>query len=150
MKQRFVVLAIALAAGAAGAQQLYRCGSTFSQQPCGPDATVVPSAGVAQPNPLPPDVPAGPGVEQAAKAACVDRLRRDVTFRDPDSVKVGLVDRKGVFRHGLLGKPVRVYRLAVNAKNGYGGYTGEQAYMCFTDLANERDVLLVQRLDDVR
>jgi hypothetical protein len=39
MKQ-IVFLTLALAAAGAGAQQVYRCGSSYSQQPC-PGATVV-------------------------------------------------------------------------------------------------------------
>lgn len=87
---------------------------------------------------------------EAAKTACVSRLRADIPFRDPDSVKVAAVERRGLFQHRLIGKTVRVYRLSVNATNAFGGWTGARPYMCFTDPADERLVLAVQDLEDVR
>lgn len=77
-------------------------------------------------------------------------LFRDVKFRDPESVRIGTIERRGIFRPAALGRDARAYRLQVNAKNAHGGYTGEQTYYCFTDLADERKALLVQALDDVR
>ena len=46
-----VLLSLAMLATTAQAQQMYRCGNTFSQQPCGPDATAVGS----KPAPQKPD-----------------------------------------------------------------------------------------------
>lgn len=143
-----ILTAVALlAAGPVMAQQMYRCGSTFSQQPCGADAKAVPMQGVPQPVVAPPDTPASPEVVEAAKAACAARLKTDLAWKDPDSVKIGAVERRKTWHAPIDGKtvPARIYVLRVNAKNSYGGYTGEQPYLCNLDLG-EKTVLSIQPL----
>ena len=50
LQMKYLPLALALLlAGPVGAQKMYRCGSTFSQQPCGADAKVIETQGVAPP-----------------------------------------------------------------------------------------------------
>lgn len=47
-------------------------------------------------------------------------------FKDPDSVKINGMEPVGTT--GSNGGPL--YVLHINAKNSYGGYTGETAYFC--------------------
>jgi hypothetical protein len=139
-------LALALA-GPAAAQQMYRCGSTFSQQPCGADAKVIDTPGVVQPMVVP-DLPVSPETIEAASAACVAGLWKSFSFRDPDSVKIGAIRRgtAGMTVFGDRRVATRAYSMRVNAKNGYGGYTGEQLYICYVDPKDERTVLNIRNL----
>lgn len=136
---RFLIPLALAAALPVGAQTMYRCGSSFSDHPCVPGQVPV----VTAPAVRPVDPPVSQEVEDAAKAACVARLTRDIQFRDADSVKVLGVQRRGILRGDGSTPPTRVYQMSVNAKNAYGGYTGPKEYFCHTDPANERTVLLV-------
>lgn len=132
---KYLALAVLALSLPAAAQQMYRCGNTFSQQPCGANATVIATPGVSQPAVLPVDnVPADPATVSAAKAACVASIR--ASLRDPESMKVSDIQRRQIdwleplppFR-----TPARVYLADVNAKNAFGGYTGEQRWACLFD-----------------
>lgn len=143
----FLLLALA-AALPAGAQTMYRCGAAFSDKPCGPGQQVIaapaPAAQTARPQAqAAPDTQVTPEVRRAAEAACTARLTKDVSFLDPDSVRVTSVSRRGVLQIG--GQPLRVYGMRVNAKNGYGGYAGEKDFLCLADPADERLIVLVKR-----
>lgn len=133
---------VLLAALPVGAQQMYRCGNAFSQLPCGKDQAVI-GAPAAPPVA---DLPASPETVAAASAECRVRLMHDVAFRDPDSVKIGRVDRRRTTGITVAGRPAtaRVYVLQVNAKNAFGGYTGDKPFFCYTDPADERAVFFVQ------
>lgn len=145
---RIIIFALTLAAsGAAGAQGIYRCGTTFSETPCGPGSiTIQPAAATTSPQaalPPLPDTTASPETVSAAKAACVAALIANL--KDPDSLKLGTVERRGPW-YAYVGDqrvPARAYSVNANAKNTYGGYTGEKAYLCSVDLATERTVLAI-------
>jgi len=62
-----VLLAMAAFPALASAQQMYRCGSTYSQTPCGPTATAT-----RTPSDVPPDKAAG----SQAGAACTAQFAR--------------------------------------------------------------------------
>lgn len=126
MKYRFVVLALAVAAGSAGAQQMYRCGNTFSQQPCGPGAAAIPSGGVAQPS-------APPAAEaiSAIETDCRTWITRVPAWKDPESVRIGPITRAELVTRD--GRMLRAYRVMVNGKNSYGGYAGERPFVCYAD-----------------
>lgn len=143
----FVAALCALSGGPVAAQQMYRCGTTFSQQPCGPAAVAVAAPGVPQPQVAPPDTQASPETVEAAKAACVARLRTDVAWKDPESLRIGAVERRKTWHAPIDGKavPARIYVVRVNARNSYGGYSGEQPFMCNMDLS-EKTVLSIQPL----
>lgn len=146
--RHIILAALVCVAAPVGAQAVYRCGNTFSQQPCGPGATVPESH---QPRPgtfitAPPlDAPASPEVVAAAKAACAARLRQDVEFKDPDSVKVLGIERAGFVPVPNGEARLRVYLMRVNAKNSYGGYVGPKDYLCYVDRADERLAVLVRQ-----
>lgn len=145
---RTILLSLTLVvSGAAGAQGIYRCGNTFSEQPCGPGAITIQPA---RPAPAPqstlgplPDTPASPETVAAAKAACVAAVR--AKLKDPDSLKLGAVERRGTW-YAYVGDqrvPARAYAVNANARNSYGGYTGERTYLCSMDLATETTILVI-------
>lgn len=146
-----ILAALACVAAPVGAQTMYRCGNTFSQQPCGPGAEVIesqkprPGAYVTAPpiaRPAALDLPAPADVVDAAKASCVDRLRKDIAFKDPDSVKVLGIERRGL--QTVAGQQLRLYVMRVNARNSYGAYSGEKDFFCLADRADERVTILVR------
>jgi len=139
-----ILLATFVVASSASAQ-IYKCGNSFSQMPCGPDAKVIAApAHKDSPLPIPPDLPAAPDVVAKAKASCEQAVRQ--RMKDPESARIKDVRRGETAswcRHGP--EPVRYYWMTVNAKNSYGGYVGEQSYRCAMDI-NEQTVLGVAQL----
>jgi len=117
-------------AALSSAQTMYRCGNTFSQQPCGQDAKEVAIQGVPQPRRLPPmpvDEPASPEVVAAARSMCETAITGQL--KDPDSARFEAPIRLGLRRtpDGII---LRDYMIYVNAKNSYGGYTGSKRWTC--------------------
>jgi hypothetical protein len=114
-------------------QQMYRCGNTFSQQPCGPDATAIKSQGVLQP-PAPDVHGHGEKVERM-KALCREALIRVPAWKDRDSLKIGPVHRGSAEVRTIGGSPqvVRTYATTINSKNSYGAYEGEKAAACYVN-----------------
>ena len=171
---RLALLSITLAStGVCSAQAVYRCGSTYSQQPCAPDARKV-DIKVADPcdseanrwksecynRPRRTDAASEKHVSELAagiKAAedenekTVDKMRFQIpapqqvasnktkclekissSLKDPDSAKFGSVIRIGpeLDRIERVSVPRFWYSVMVNAKNSYGGYTGEKTHIC--------------------
>lgn len=170
----FLFLAISLTSAIGHAQQVYRCGSTFSQQPCGPDAKLIgkPPVTTAAPRtapavfPVPVPVPVSSGSDElaklrypvpdvvpldtvvaASKGLCEKGAR--AALKDPESARVTDVVRTGAGNHYHLatGRVVTgsQYTLKVNAKNSYGGYTGVKMWSCVLTL-DESKLLFVQEL----
>jgi hypothetical protein len=146
MRRTACLLALLIAAGAAGAQTMYRCGSTYSQAPCGPDAQQIGARPKAAPNPAPVSAAAGPKKvldtipedpvkAEAMRAQCREWITRVPAWKDRDSVKVGEIKRAGLAMREVAGREqrVRAYATVVNAKNGFGGYGGERLAICWTD-----------------
>lgn len=136
--RRLIALAFLLAAGTAGAQTMYRCGNTFSQEPCGPGATEIKAAGV--PQPIVDTVKEDPAKTAAMGAACQEYLTRAPAWKDRASVRVSGVQRGRLADATIAGKTtrVRMYGAIVNAKNGFGGYSGERLALCYTDVAETK------------
>jgi hypothetical protein len=120
-----------LLAATVSAQGLYRCGNTFSDQPCGPGAKVLVAPTETQRPPVKPaDIP--PSSEQiAANAATCERQTRSL-LKDPESARIKDISRAGTALQYRSGKNFYGidYRMNVNAKNSYGGYVGEKLYAC--------------------
>jgi hypothetical protein len=136
---RVIALALSLlAASAAGAQTMYRCGNTFSQQPCGPAAVEIKAPGV--PQPVVDTIAADPAKTAAMQAACRDFLIRVPNWKDRDSVRVGEIQRGRLAQREISGKMtrVRLYGGFVNARNGYGGYGGDRVAVCWADEAETK------------
>lgn len=116
-------------------QQLYRCGNTYSQTPCAPDATPARiSAGAA------PEQAVGSSGKDLCASEGVARLR----FPDPQSTRIQSVVKSGAEVIQYAGKPMaaRKYKLTLNTKNEVGAYTGDRVYLCFLS-EDERRVLKV-------
>lgn len=109
---------------AASGQNLYRCGSTFSQTPCGNEtapARKLPSAAASGAS-----APAASG-----KELCERTLLNDGTLPDPYSAKIRtLRDKTEVIQYAGQAVAAVRYNLHVNARNSAGAYTGERLYAC--------------------
>jgi hypothetical protein len=144
-KLLFLSFGVWLAASASGAaaQTLYRCGNTFSQTPCGDGAREVRAAGVAQPVVAPPLGPIDGVRETDLAARCVHAIRSIPSWKDRESLKVSRPERAaaGVARD-VNGRRIAVvpWYAQVNAKNSYGGYTGDKMANCYFDSTESRIV----------
>ncbi len=119
-------------------QQLYRCGNTYSQTPCAPDAA-------------PARISAGAAPEQAAgssgKELCATEGVALMGFPDPQSTRVQSVSKSGAEAIQYAGKPIaaRKYQITLNTKNEVGAYSGDRVYVCYLS-EDERRVLKVDVL----
>ncbi|HEY0817417.1 MAG TPA: hypothetical protein VGD46_01480 [Rhizobacter sp.] len=116
----------AVIAGSAGlaSAQMYKCGSTFSQTPCAPDAVARPSA-----SPATPDGPAGlSGYELCAAAA-----RRMANSPEPETARIQPVGERRSEVIQYAGKPIATHRydLTIDAKTAFGVFSGPAAHACW-------------------
>lgn len=134
---RVLSLLFFFCAATALAQQMYKCGNTFSQTPCAADAQVLGK-------PAPVDKPASEETKTKMYAACEVALRDNPGWKDATSVRVESIVRAKVAQREILGQQtqVRQYLGNVNAKNSYGAYAGARTFACFVDIA-ESQVLSV-------
>lgn len=125
MNTRLLILvALAGQVGLACAQQLYKCGNTFSQTPCAPDAVARPVQSSAVP-----DAPPGiTGYELCAAAA-----RKMVKSPEPETARIQPIGERRSEVIQYAGKPMAAHRydLAVDAKTTYGVFSGLQPYSCW-------------------
>lgn len=119
----------------AQSQQLYRCGNTYSQTPCAPDAAPARISAGAAPEPAP---------GAAGKELCAKEGVAQMSFPDPESTRIRSVTRAGSEVIQYAGKPiaVRKYMLTLNTKSEVGAYTGDRTYLCYLS-EDERRVLKV-------
>ena len=140
------VLAIALLAltafsglwtTAAQAQQMYKCGSTYSQTPCAPDAQPkrVDTAAPAE------RVPGLSGYELCAKAA-----PGASGTPEPESARVQPLGerRSEVIQYAGQSIATHRYELTVDAKTQYGVFSGPQPYSCWLS-EDQRRILRFSR-----
>ena len=108
----------------AEAQQLYRCGNTYSQTPCAAAASAVRIAPVAAPEPAP---------GSHGKELCTSSAPRLLGFNDPQSARIESVVKANSEVIQYAGQPMvaRKYVLSINATNAYGAYVGARPYACF-------------------
>lgn len=140
MKSTWVIAAAVLGAcpAGAGAQQLYRCGNTYSQTPCAADAA-------------PARISAGAAPEQAGgvtgKDLCASDGVAQLRFPDPESTRVLAVAKTSSEAIQYAGKPIaaRKYHLTINTKDTNGAYTGDHVYVCYLS-EDERRILKVDVL----
>ncbi|MBC7956290.1 MAG: hypothetical protein H7Y33_10525 [Cytophagales bacterium] len=117
------------------AQPLYRCGNTYSQTPCAPDAA-------------PARISAGAAPDQASGASgkdlCATEGVAQMRFPDPESTRVVAVAKGGAEVIQYAGKPLasRKFNITLNTKNEVGAYMGERVYVCYLS-EDERRVLKV-------
>ena len=118
------LVALCAAPLASNAQQLYRCGNTYSQTPCAPDAKAARVPSGAAPD-------ATPGLR--GKDLCVSEGPKLLRFPDPESTRFGPVARGGAQVIQYADKPTvaQRYDMVINTKNTQGAYTGDALYACF-------------------
>ena len=126
MKTHRAVLSLSLLALAvpAIAQQLYRCGNTYSQTPCAADAasrSVYSGAAPAR----------APGL--SGYELCVAHAVKYVASPEPESARTMPVGQRKTEVIQYAGKSVAAHRfdLAVDAKTAYGVYSGPMLYSCW-------------------
>ncbi|HZE91127.1 MAG TPA: hypothetical protein VE029_05360 [Rhizobacter sp.] len=121
------------------AQPLYKCGNTYSQTPCAPDATTKRIATGAAP-----DQPQASHGKDLCASAGVALMQ----FPDPDSTQLKSVNKAPSEVIQYAGQPVAAHRfdMLINTKNGYGAYTGERLYPCYLSEDEQR----VLRVDPPR
>ncbi|MCR5882422.1 hypothetical protein LRS03_05915 [Rhizobacter sp. J219] len=125
MNARTLLVALAIA-GHAGlvSAQMYKCGNTFSQTPCAPDAVAKSTAPSAAP-----DAAAGvTGYELCAAAA-----RKMVRSPEPETARIQPIGERRSEVIQYAGKPIATHRydLAIDAKTQYGVFSGQQPYACW-------------------
>lgn len=120
---------------------MYRCGSTFSQTPCGDGAREVRNAGVGQPVVPPPLEPIDAAREATLATMCMAAIRSVPAWKDRDSLKIERPQRgaAGVARE-VNGRRMAVvpWYGHVNGKNSYGGYVGDKIANCYFDSSESR------------
>mgnify|MGYP001765465668 CR=1 FL=1 len=118
------VLAIFAIAPAAHSQQLYRCGSTYSQTPCAAGAKPTRLHQGAAPD----KVPGASGFELCAVAA-----RNAAGTPEPESARVQPMGQRVAEVVQYSGQPLPAHRydLTVDAKTQYGVFSGPVAYSCW-------------------
>ncbi len=132
------IVTLVLFCGLAGpvcAQQMYKCGSTYSQTPCGSDAEVK----RARPDAVA-DKPANVG--PIGYELCVASAPRLVGSPEPESARVQRVGemRTDVITYAGRSVAARRYDLTVDFRTTYGVYSGPQPYSCWISV-DERRVL---------
>ena len=87
------------------------------------------------------------GAEFKLGQICVEQLRRFVTFKDPESIKI-LAQPRRIGAELIDWNGIRVeatqFSLIVDAKNSYGAYSGGEDYVCNTSIDGRR-VLSIHR-----
>jgi len=108
----------------AAAQQMYRCGSTYSQTPCAADAQAVRIHADAVPD-------TGPGV--AGLALCAATAATTLGSAEPASARAQLLAPRRSEPLLFAGQTVSAHRyeLSVDAKLPNGGHSGPVAFSCW-------------------
>lgn len=119
-----LALLFAAWAVAAPAQTLYRCGNTYSQTPCAPDAVAKRTHA---------DTPAEKGGGTQGYELCASRAPESVESPEPQSARVQQVGLRRAEVIQYAGQPIAAHRydLTVDAKTTFGVYSGPQPYTCW-------------------
>lgn len=134
-----LVVAIFCAAIVPLASAVYRCGNTYSQTPCAPDAKEIEihSGQASGPSPTPKTSQAQ--IEQNIKL-CERALREIPDWKDRETLKISPVKRAlTTMNVDIKGQKREVipYVSNINGKNSYGAYQGDKSVACFFDLKDE-------------
>jgi len=119
---------------AASAQSIYKCGNTFSELPCGPDAKQIGKPAPSEARLLPDKPPSEDRI--AANLALCERTVR-TSLKDPGAAKIEPLGRVGPAFQYRMGERVAGvnYAVTANGKNSYGAYTGSKTFICGFDAA---------------
>lgn len=119
----FLALIAALCSTPIQAQQLYRCGNTYSQTPCAPDAAAVRSHGDAVAD----SAPGARGGE-----LCSSAVTKELQLDDGDTtVQVDTVTKAPAEVIQYADKPTATHKFIVTLKvKRYAPYDGPRAFAC--------------------
>lgn len=123
--QALLVLTVAwMGMTPAQAQQMYQCGRTYSQTPCGDDAAVKALPSSQDPEAAPKD--AGFGL-------CSAMARKDHGGPEPESARIQQIGERKSEVIQYAGKSLVAHRfdVGVDAKTPYGVYSGVTPYACW-------------------
>ena len=130
------------------AQKMYRCGSTYSQTPCGAEAKEIEIKGApaASNGVVSKKLQDNAPEELRAKSIELCKLAVLGQLKDPDSAKFQNISRSNSLERrlpALNGPFVKTsgFNGYVNAKNSYGGYTGNKLFFCSVDYETETRIL---------
>ena len=130
------------------AQKMYRCGSTYSQTPCGAEAKEIEIKGApaASSGVVSQKLPDNAPEELKTKSIELCKLAVLGQLKDPDSAKFQNISRSNSLERRLpiLNGPLvktSGFNGYVNAKNSYGGYTGNKLFFCSVDYETETRIL---------
>ncbi len=109
--------------GPAAAQTMYRCGSTYSQTPCGPTATATRT---------PSDVPADGPADQQPGAVCAREAPGQLNVPDPTQLRVLSTSAGRAEVITYAGQPVaaRRFELNISTVSPAGVWLPARAYTC--------------------
>ena len=126
-----VLLALAALSASASAQKMYRCGSTYSQTPCGPAATVTHAPTDAAVD--------NAGVSQAG-AACTAHAPRLLDVPDPAALRVlsTSAGRAEVIQYSGQAVVARRYELRISTVSPAGVWLAARTYSCFLSEDQQR------------
>lgn len=128
MNTSIVVFSLFFASTVAFAQDAYKCkvngAMVIQDSPCK----------VAGPSGPAPNTPEELAAIETGKALCKEIAPKAVSWKDPESLRIGEVIPGKVASTEVNGKRIRGrhFSVPVNAKNSYGGYTGEKILVCIT------------------
>ncbi len=129
---RTVVLVgiIGLMVGPVGAWgQVYKCGNTFSDKPCGTNAVKVRNA--SEGSSAGPSGEANGGLPDYV-TTCLNAIRAQVSFVDKEALRVDSHSKKWEnFEYADKAMSGQKVTLTVNAMGAAGAYTGARNYSCY-------------------
>jgi len=122
--------------GVCAAQQLYRCGSTFSQTPCATAASAV-----RVPSGAAPDAPPASQPKELCSAATVGVMQ----LPDANMARVESVVKGSSEAIQYAGQPMvaRTYLVSVNVANACGMYAGAKVHTCYVSEDEQRVLKVV-------
>lgn len=89
---------------------------------------------------------------EAGKALCREVAPKSVSWKDPDSLRIGDVIPGKVVSTDVDGQKIRsrYFSVMVNAKNSYGGYTGEKTLGCYASEDGQKVLKVSTLLMDMK
>lgn len=151
-----IALLILTAAIPAIGQESYKCktatGNVYQNSPCAGTVRYSDDPLKKQPSGAGHSSPGDSDPVASGKRVCKEMAPKYVTWKDPESVRIGDVfgGKMTVVSIGGANVGARQFFVPVNAKNSYGGYIGEKSLICNTSEDGRRvigvdDILLNSR-----
>lgn len=124
------LLCACLLTSSVAAQSIYKCGNTYSQNPCSDEQT---PARIHRDTAT---TPAG----LSGKELCRSVVPHSVSLKDAYSARIDYVSNSSAEAITVYGESIvaRRYDVAMNAKNSYGAYTGAKIYRCYLSIDGAR------------